>query len=93
MKHTPGPWKVIQDDADSYAIEKPDNKPGTVYICREICQGADNGKSDAKLIAAAPEMHEALSFCLSVIKSNGIFDVSEKMAVKKAEAALKKAIK
>lgn len=46
---------------------------------------------DAKLIAAAPELLEALFFCKSVIESNGIFERSEYLAVEKAIEAICKA--
>lgn len=37
------------------------------------------------------ELVDALSFCKSVIQSQGMFDLSERMAFDKAEDAIKKA--
>ncbi|HOR01545.1 MAG TPA: hypothetical protein PLJ35_22250 [Anaerolineae bacterium] len=43
------------------------------------------------LISAASELLEAAEFALSVIKAQGMYDVSERMAVEKLEAATTKA--
>jgi len=43
------------------------------------------------LHAAAPEMLKALKFSLSVYEAQGQFDLSERMAVNKIEAAIAKA--
>lgn len=47
---------------------------------------------NAKLISAAPDLLEALQFCKSVIESNGLFDMSERMAFEKATNAINKVI-
>ena len=53
--HTPGPWIVSHDpDAysdDDYCIGPPDGKVDQIAVC---------SKRDAALIAAAPDMYEAL---------------------------------
>ena len=51
MRHTPGPWKV--EGVDIYAPAPANVRP---HIARVIY----GGKSDARLIAAAPELLEAL---------------------------------
>ena len=61
-KHTPGPWLLVeQGDANEYAVLTPDKKewviafrlnPGRPIYAQE--------KANAKLIAAAPELLEAL---------------------------------
>ena len=45
----------------------------------------------AHLMTAAPDLLEALCFAASVIKSQGLYDLSERMAVEQAEAAIAKA--
>ena len=55
------------------------------------CDSYDFLCNNANLIAAAPELLEALAFCRSVIRSQGMFDASERMAVEKADAALARA--
>lgn len=49
--------------------------------------------ANAKLIAAAPDLLEALVFCKSVIESSGMFDRSEQLAFDKAKQAIEKALK
>lgn len=59
-KHTPGPWKAVEE-YNGWAIEGP-TPAGHMsdYIASEINKGRDMGEADAKLIAAAPELLEAL---------------------------------
>jgi hypothetical protein len=57
-EHTPGPWKV-QENADAYThiVRSKTN----AYICG-CGQGSDGeDKANARLIAAAPELLEALN--------------------------------
>lgn len=52
--HTPAPWVATKDPdgcADDWMIGVPDGKPDLVAVCN---------KRDAALIAAAPELLEAL---------------------------------
>jgi hypothetical protein len=44
-----------------------------------------------RLISAAPDLLEAAEFALSVIKAQGLYDVSERMAADKLERAIAKA--
>lgn len=46
----------------------------------------------AILHEAAQDLLEALQFCQSVIKAQGLFDLSERMAYDKAQAAIDKAL-
>lgn len=48
-------------------------------------------EANARLIAAAPTLLEALTFCRSVIKSQGMYELSEQMAFDKANAAITQA--
>lgn len=65
MKHIPGPWTVVWNEATNRAtIKKESDK-------RSVCSITPNNWDDAnaKLIAAAPEMLEAmLEFCNRVEK-------------------------
>lgn len=54
-KHTPGPW---------YALKYPDVKTYTV-AAKESVASKIKTIEDAHLIAAAPEMLEALEICLN----------------------------
>lgn len=68
------------------------DKEGKALIAIEPRIKQDEATDIAKLVAAAPELLEALKFCQSVIKSQSMFDVSERMAFDKAQEAIKKAI-
>ncbi len=88
IKHTLGPWSV-SDGVDGYCLVIADEKPGScIVIAREI----DN-EDDARLIAAAPDLLEALD---ALSRSDGfayasLFDEKEarrefaKKAIAKAE--------
>lgn len=68
-KHTPGPWS-IKDDAVN-AIE-PDVMAGEFYIAQ--CFGHshhDEALANARLIAAAPELLEALQDCREALRRAG----------------------
>lgn len=53
---TPGPWVEFQCDGDAVAI-MPAGRVGDVCTFGETCA---NANADARLIAAAPELYEAL---------------------------------
>ncbi len=58
--HTPSPWIVSHDPdgtSDDYCIGVPDGKVDQIAVC---------SKRDAALIAAAPDMYEALE-CLTLV--------------------------
>ncbi len=64
MNHTPGPWRIIGQDVYG-AVEEPNN-----YICTWSGRSAN-----ARIIAAAPAMYEALTkmvSCLETIKANSV---------------------
>lgn len=95
VAHSPVPWTVaprltasenhkgyrIAGGGDGFYI-------ADVYPMDE--DGAEGG-ANASLIAAAPELLAALEFCHSVIREGGLWDMSERMAVDKANAAIAKA--
>jgi hypothetical protein len=59
-KHTPGPWiPVEQGDADEYCILTPDKKWVAGFRLNGI-QTLEKQRANIKLMAAAPELLEAL---------------------------------
>jgi len=80
--HTPGPWTVgylrIEGRADIYA----DSEPTSIASVRE---------ANAALVAAAPELLEALKVVLPYAKSLPYFSKPCAAAVEQAEAAIAKA--
>ena len=63
--HTPGPWKL-----EDFAWTQIVSKPGNGYITRDICRldastmAAFEQRANARLIAAAPELLDALQLLL-----------------------------
>lgn len=91
IKHTPGPWEFRQRSLpkggiknEIHQIKKPDK--GSWEIAEVVFP------SDAKLIAAAPDMAEALSAMLTYSRFIGLGSAEGyNDAIKKALAALAKA--
>ena len=77
IKHTPAPWHV----ANGVQVRSEKDQLARVWMMR-----AGEGKANARLIAAAPELLEALESALTIlIDSVGDFDYD------KARAAIAKA--
>lgn len=71
-KHTPGPW--VMDDAqpgDLFRHVLHGNGDSFGYICRISTNGNANADADARLIAAAPELLEALQAVLRSFPTDG----------------------
>lgn len=102
-KFTPGPWKIRNGfDGESYEVYPAkvngESKPN-IGVWAELAtvnkhpQPGSTGKANARLIAAAPDMYEALE---ALQKANGANDFngwhdSFAPAIEKARAALTKA--
>lgn len=93
LKHTPGPWLV---NSSAVKARWPFD---TITICEANLISVVDGRKAPRqeqmanlfLMAAAPEMKDALMFCISVIEANGVFEASERIAIEKAKAALRSA--
>lgn len=98
-KHTPGPWRVLPAESDKDYLRVRGTQLGCRYKIANIHQVRIDGMSDsfrqhddaeskanARLIAAAPELLDALTECLECE-----FAVSEKAAIAQARAAIAKA--
>lgn len=90
-KHTPGPWLTVRDNS----ISLPPFDLRIVWsekhgdICYVQDDDGDNGNSNARLIAAAPELLEALRGLLLLHQSHP--GQLEPLAVEEARAAIAKA--
>lgn len=92
-KHTPGPWKLITDGPAKTGFEVRQISSGVLLAETRF-------ETDAALIAAAPEMFEALELLVNAIskcpeyldamKSHG-FDIEVVDALKESKSILKKA--
>jgi len=90
-QHTRGPWKVVGTIHGNYIIGAyaPGNEEAGVLRLADTTRGRP--EADAWLMAAAPDLLEALRFSVSVHRAQGLIDLSERMAVEKGEAAIRKA--
>ncbi len=101
MKHTPGPWrvkgcKIISATASRWTPIGDEREPITVIDGRGAMGGNDTD-ADARLMAAAPELLEALDDMLAAFldapAQHGIeLDAEEKRAAEKALAAIATAV-
>ena len=90
-KHTPGPWIAFENRPSTSGwtvYESEDGGDEIVTVARCLGEHADpTNEHNAKLIAAAPELAEALLAYMSISKTaKGARERRER-----AEAALKKA--
>jgi hypothetical protein len=96
-KHTLGPWYVGTEFTDQgrhiYASQKVCNEEGEEWNPLIACTDDDerliDWQANAVLIAAAPDLLEALEDLREAIKSRGV--VSTVKALSKADAAITKA--
>jgi len=88
MKHTPAPWKAIPDsNSDNNWIVVSEDYGTIVHRnCYPNSKVDKNVEGDARLIAAAPELLEALENSLAIITSFGDADI-----IKQVRAAIAKA--
>ncbi len=93
MTHTPGPWKIVTVDGQNTGSIFS----GKIRVCAKVGEDVKLQKTadaDIALIAAAPELLEALQ---EVVNSNPVLVATNPnclryvAAIEKARAAIKKA--
>lgn len=96
-KHTPGPWIVGQPEDHPYMVQKMDDEEYWFHSIAD-CEVGENmteeeGKANARLIAAAPELLEALEDCLKFLEQENkrYYRDGEWSEVTKAKSAIAKA--
>lgn len=103
-KHTPGPWTVLPEEADKDYLRIRGTRLGgrykvanvhmprlweSHYVLRDRAN-AESG-SNARLIAAAPDLLEALKACAAVCAGETMSKSGLIHALEKARAALARA--
>jgi hypothetical protein len=80
-KHTKGDWKVVKSPSNQVRIlVNHENPIETINICSISGSGADEEiTSNAKLIAAAPEM---LEFLIRMVGEDGFIDGRDRQDAK-----------
>lgn len=102
MKHTPGPWKfyheVFRAQISSRKIIEIQDSNGIPIVKWSGFDGIDRPKKEtianARLIAAAPELLDALDEMIDafpVEEKEGLRNVIQRIALGKAKAAIAKA--
>ena len=94
-KHTPGPWFTHREGFSSVYIEARigGGMLQEVASCGPTNEGSDQQEANARLIAAAPEMLEALKAMIDAerVYESGGRSSEELDALEKAHAAITKA--
>ena len=96
MKHTPGPWSVEKGDPECGNYGWYVCHPDTVDEESAICNLSVEAEANARLIAAAPELLEALKECITDDGATGMRSIElarKRLAAinKLARAAIAKA--
>ncbi len=92
-KHTPGPWKVVKWDYEECFSIQDETKYRVAGIKPALIEDVEIAKANARLIAAAPELLEALdelAKAFYTLSGNAIQPRFESTMVS-AMAAIKKA--
>ncbi|MDH0851826.1 hypothetical protein N5D66_28090 [Delftia tsuruhatensis] len=93
-KHTPGPWEAMGTWVRS-PMHQPEGLPRGVQIaeCRDgyFLPHTPEAKANARLIAAAPELLEALAETLAFCEANTFGGDDTAALIAKARAAVTKA--
>lgn len=76
MAHTPGPWEVTERPTSDDGRPKLhiDAHAGNFAVARVFESEGEVGKANAKLLAAAPEMLEALVQAAAHLKELQVFE-------------------
>lgn len=94
QKHTQGPWRLETDYPKGFLILKdephPSHDPVWTVANVNACMGAES-KSNARLIAAAPDLLAALKAMLSMFGDHEQYDDDSAQVIAEAREALAKA--
>lgn len=86
MEHTPAPWEVKYGAASEIHIE---SSRGTIVVCDGLFGKQEDIEANARLIAAAPELLEALKMMVKMVCRTELEYLSEVnaacVAINKAE--------
>ncbi len=88
-KHTPGPWTFGHWGNDFWVGTEPSGLTGKVArVIWQMGERVEEGRENARLISAAPEMLEALKIADAVLSGA---HMNMKIVEKKIKAAIAKA--
>ena len=93
-KHTPGPWRLVADATMSSNLRVTSNaRPHIAKVYARSPALDPECEANARLISAAPDLVEALSFYVAICgnTANTVDRESARQAYEMARAALSKA--
>lgn len=88
-EHTPGPWKFGHLGTEAFWIGPDYNQTPVAHVDHDMEYARDNSRANARLIAAAPELLEALENLANAASATPGF--ASPMFLKDARAAIAKA--
>ena len=97
VKHTPGPWTVTADGAGWYIEATPERGHSLAFIASPEFQeepdtSASEAEANASLIAAAPDLLEALQWLVDILPDPDLDnDELQRTWTRRARAAIAKA--
>lgn len=92
FKHTPGPWAYAPYTKRSFGIGQAGDCALYMVKCEYGDTTIDICRSDVRLMAAAPELLEALSLMITMAKTGMVdFNQHDEYVMWKAHAAIAKA--
>jgi hypothetical protein len=93
--HTPAPWTVERTNAKDFIIRHEDGGI-TSHVARlydmALCEEHGDIESNARLIAAAPELLDALKLMCEAVREHHLLNVKTCFSLSNATAAASKAI-
>ena len=90
-KHTPGPWEAERID-NSKCVDIKCERGFFIATCHDGVRGGSNAIANARLIAAAPELLEALKHCEDVFMRHEINRVDGEQISELALSVIRAAI-
>ncbi len=102
FKGTPGPWEIKPEEVDKHYIRIRGTRLGGRFKVANVLtpfyegvheREAKETRANAQLIAAAPELLEALKLCVGAMETGMVdFNPSDEYAMGLAQAAIAKAL-
>lgn len=95
-KHAPGPWHVIEyANGRAFGVGVQVQTKGNMLVTHNICRLSDmatpQAEANAHLIAAAPQMLEALEAAISALEDASCLGFNLTEQIKKVDAAIRAA--
>lgn len=78
LKHTPGPWKYDpENDRETLKVRTLSGSP-IAEVCDNRTFPLSQCEANARLIAAVPDMYEAIQYAIHTIENTGQVDMARK---------------